>query len=121
MASTAQPGYEPYQTVNGLILSTKWGKAKNEAGEKKPALLMKIENTNDHPVDFSFAINFYYEGILRENGKIENQCLEGLKSAVGKLNGVYFIPTKFSPDQLKSSDFEFTLESIEVVKSEGCE
>lgn len=123
LASTpvrSQPGYDLYQVVDGVEFSTKWGKAKNEAGEKVPALLMKIENTNSEAVTFGFDINLYHEGLLRENGRIEGECLEGLKSSVGKLNGLYFIPENFSSEQIKSSDFGFSLESIEVEKTDGC-
>jgi len=117
----SQFGYDLYQIQEGLEISTKWGKAKDENGEKKPALLLKIENTNEEAVNFAFDINVYYEGVLRENGRIEGQCLEGLKSSVGKLNGLYFIPESFTSQQVGSSDFGFTLESIEVEKTDGCE
>lgn len=117
----AQFGYELYQKHEGLEISTKWGKAKNEEGVKKPALLLKIENTNDQAVNFAFDINLYYEGILRENGRIEGQCIDGLKSSVGKLNGLYFIPESFTAEQVESSDFGFSLEEIEVEVTEGCE
>lgn len=117
----SQIGYTAYQKVDGLNVSTKWGKARDADGTKKPALLLAFENTNNYPVSYSFDILLYYEGILRENGRIEDVCLDGLKSNVGKLNGIYFIPEKFTEEQLKNSDFNFVLEEIQVEKIDQCD
>lgn len=119
-AGFSQFGYTLYQKVDGLKISTKWGKARDADGVKKPALLIATENTNDYAVEYSFELLFYAEGILRETGKIENECLDGLTSRTGKLNGVYFIPQKFTPEQLKSSDSNFEIESITVTKVDNC-
>jgi len=117
----AQLGYSEYQTVDGLKVFTKWGKARDESGERKPALLLAFENTNSYPVAYSFDILLYYEGIMRENGSISDQCLDGLKSNVGRLNGIYFIPNNFTEEQLNSSDFNFEIDNIEVNKTENCD
>ena len=118
--SQAQKGYDAYQKVDGMNISTKWGKAKDAEGVKRDALLFKLENSSDQAAVLSLSINFYYEGILRETGRIEGVCLNALKSSVGKLNGVYFIPEGFTPEQIKNSDFGFTLENIEVEKVDAC-
>lgn len=116
----AQIGYTAYQTVNGLKVSTKWAKARDESGAKKPALLLAFENTNDFPVSYSFDILLYYEGVLRENGRMEDLCLGALRSNMGKLNGIFFIPENFTEDQLKNSDFKFEIDNLEVEKIEEC-
>lgn len=116
----AQFGYTQYQIVDGLKVSTKWGKARDESGTRKPALLLAFENTNDFQVAYSFDILLYYEGILRENGRMEDLCLDALKSNVGKLNGIYFIPENFTEDQLKHTDFNFEIDNLEVDKIENC-
>lgn len=119
--SSAQFGYTHYQTVNNLKLSTKWGKAKDEEGNRKPAILLAFDNKNDYAVKYSFEILLYYEGILRENGLMDNLCLDGLKSNMGKLNGIYFIPKNFTEEQLKSSDFKFEIEILEVEQIDSCD
>lgn len=118
---SAQWGYETYSTTEGLEIATKWGTARNAEGERKPALLFRIENKNDHAVEFSFDLNFYYEGILRETGGVETECVDGLKSRIGRLNGIYFIPEKFTPDQLENVDFHYTIEEITVREVADCE
>lgn len=82
--------------------------------------MLAFENTNNYPVSYSFDILLYYEGVLRENGRIEDVCLDGLKSSVGKLNGIFFIPQKFTAEQLKNSDFNFVIEDIVVEKIDQC-
>jgi hypothetical protein len=119
-AAQAQKGYTQYQKVNGLEISTKWGKAKDADGVKKDALLLKVENTEDKAVTLDFDINFYYEGMLRESGRIEGECIPGLKSRVGKLNGIYFVPENFTSEQLENSNFNFTLDEIEVEEVDEC-
>jgi len=118
---SAQKNYLLYQKVNGLEISTKWGMAKDEAGVKKDALLLKVENTTKSALSLAFDINLYYEGILRESGRIEGECIPGLKSRVGKLNGIYFIPENFTSEQLRRGQFNFTLDGIEAEKIESCE
>ncbi len=120
ISASAQFGYDPYITENGLKISTKWGKARDADGERKTALLIGVENTNKHAVNYAYTINLYYEGVLRETGRMEDMCIAGLKSNIGKLNGIFFIPQKFTEQQLKNSDFNFTLEEIEVAQTEGC-
>jgi hypothetical protein len=120
-AMQAQKGYSQYQKVNGLEISTKWGQAKDADGVKKDALLLKVENTEDKAVTLAMDMNLYYEGMLRESGRIEGECIPGLKSRVGKLNGIYFVPENFTSDQLTNSSFNFTLDEIEVEKVDGCE
>lgn len=119
-AASAQWGYDTYIKSDGLEISTKWGKARDADGNRRPALLLRIENHNEFPVSFGFDVNFYYEGILRETGGVDSECIDGLKSRIGKLNGIFFIPEKFTPEQLDSSDFGWSLENIEVEKTSPC-
>ncbi len=116
----SQMGYDPYVTENGIKISTKWGKAKDVDGTKKPALLIGIQNLLKEPATYSYDINLYYEGVLRETGRMEETCITGLKSNIGKLSGTYFIPQKFTEAQLKNSDFNFTIDGIEVERIERC-
>jgi len=120
-AVSAQFGYDQYIEKDGISISTKWGSAKNEAGEKKKALLFKVKNENEFDAQYSMEILFYYEGILRERGLMDGQCLSAGRSSMGKLNGQYFIPTEFTEDQLSNPNFNFEIESIEVAEIENCE
>ena len=120
-SANAQLGYEQYVQKDGLSISTKWGTAKNDSGEKQKALLFRVKNENEYDAQYSMEILFYYEGILRERGLIDGQCLSAGKASMGKLNGQYFIPTEFTEEQLSNSNFNFEIESIEVEEVEVCE
>lgn len=117
----AQNKYEVYSTTDSVDVATKWAKAKDESGEKKSALLLSLDNYNQHAVNVSFEILLYYEGILRERGEIAGQCIDGRKKLIGKLNGLYFIPQEFTAEQLKQPDFQMEIDAIEVEETTGCE
>jgi len=119
--ASAQRGYTEIIRKEGLIVSTKWGKARDAEGNRKPALLIGVQNNDRTAKNYGFNLLFYYEGRLREEGIIPESCIEGLKSKVGKITGTYFIPEKFTEEQLKSSDFTFELDDFEVEETESCD
>lgn len=116
----AQKSYDQYVVTDSVRISTKWGTAKDENGEKKPALMIGIDNQNSHAITAGMELLLYYEGILRESGIIEPMCVKPGNRVYGKLNGIYFVPKEFTPEQLKNSDFSFQIESIEIKEAEGC-
>jgi hypothetical protein len=118
--SSAQRGYTEQTRRDGLTISTKWGKAKDETGTKRSALLISVVNNEKKAREYSFDILFYYEGILRETGVIETNCIDGLKSKVGRLSGTYFIPSKLSDEQLQAPDFGFEIDGVTVKQVEAC-
>jgi hypothetical protein len=117
----AQNKYVVYSTTDSVDVATKWSTAKDENGVKMPALLLSLDNYNEHAVNVNLEILLYYEGILRERGEITGQCIEGRKKLIGKLNGLYFIPQEFTAEQLKQPDFLMEIDEIEVNETEGCE
>ncbi len=119
--AVAQGGYDEYITKDLVTFTTKWGKAKDENGEKKPALMIGVKNDNNHPVIISFEMLFYFEEILRERGGIEGRCIPANKTIYGKFNGIYFIPQEFTPEQLERSDFRFEIDEISVKESFDCD
>ena len=79
-----------------------------------------IDNQNSHAITAGMELLLYYEGILRESGIIDPMCVKPGNRVYGKLNGIYFVPKEFKPEQLKNSDFSFQIESIEIKEIEGC-
>ncbi len=117
----AQKGYDQYSITDSVRVSTKWSTAKDAEGNKKPAIMIGIDNQNTHAITASMEILFYYEGILRESGQIDPTCVKPGNRVYGKLNGIYFIPDAFTPEQLKNSDFSMQIESITVEEVANCE
>lgn len=118
-AQSCNTGYTDYQKVDGVSFGYKWAEAKNDAGESVPALLLQVVNKNDTAINYSMSVDFYYEGVLRESGELDN-CVPAGKTRKGKLNGVYLISENFTSEQIKSSDFALELNDIEVEKLEEC-
>lgn len=118
-AQSCNTGYTDYQKVDGVSFGYKWAEAKNEAGEKVPALLLEVRNENEHDILYSLSVDFYYEGVLRESGELEN-CIPAHRTRKGKLNGVYLLSENFTSDQIESGDFKLELNEIEVEITDGC-
>jgi hypothetical protein len=118
-AQACSTGYETYKKTDGVTFAYKWAEAKNEAGEKVPALLISVQNENIHAVNYKMSVDFYFEGMLRESGELEN-CVPAGKTRKGKLNGVYLVSEKFTSSQISSTDFKLELNDIEVSQVETC-
>lgn len=118
-AQSCNTGYKDYQKVEGVSFGYKWAEAKNDAGEKVPALLLQVANENDHAIEYALSVDFYYEGVLRESGEL-NECVEANKTRKGKLNGVYLISENFTSDQINNSDFMLELNDIAIEEVEEC-
>jgi len=111
--------YETYRKTDNVTFGYKWATAKNENRETVPALLLSVKNENDFPIEYTMTVDMYYEGILRESAELIN-CVEAKKTRMGKLNGTYLIPAKFTAEQIKQSDFKLELNDIIVEKTESC-
>src|SRR6056297_3294243 len=107
-SQSCNSGYETYSQVDNVTFAYKWGQAKNEAGEKVPAMMLFVGNENTSDIHYQLNVDFYYEGILRESGALSH-CVQTGKARKGKLNGVYLISEKFTSDQINSSDFKVEL------------
>ncbi len=118
-AQTCNTGYETYSKTEGVTFGYKWAEAKNEAGEKVPALLLEVRNENAHPINYNLSVDFYYEGILRESGELEH-CIPAGRTRKGKLNGVYLLSENFTSNQISSGDFKLELNDIQVEIMDEC-
>jgi len=118
-AQSCNTGYEIYKKTDNVTFGYKWADAKNEAGEKVPAILLMVQNENAAPIHYTLSVDFYYEGILRESGDLQ-YCVPANRTRKGKLNGVYLISEKMTADQIKSSDFKVELNDITVEQIADC-
>jgi hypothetical protein len=117
--NTCAQKYETYQKTENVTFGYKWATAKNENRETVPALLLSVKNENGFPIKYTMSVDMYYEGILRESADLVN-CVEANKTRMGKLNGVFLIPEKFTAEQIKNKDFKLELNEISVSKTESC-
>ena len=117
----AQLGYTQYLKKDNVVFSYKWGTTTDKKERtKQPALLMMVKNENDFDVDFSYSLDFYYEGILRESSDAAQYCIRANKMRVGKINGIIYPINKFTQEQIENKDFNFEINDVVVDKSSGC-
>lgn len=119
-SSYAQFGYKQYTLVNGVDISYKYGTATNDKGEKVPALMLKVKNSNDYAVEYSYSIDMYYEGILKQTTGKDTHCAKPHSTSMGKLNGVYYLLSDFTQEQVDKGDFEMKINDISVKKIDEC-
>lgn len=112
-AQTCNTGYTLNQKVEGVQFGHKWAEAKNDDGDRVPAVLLLVDNQNTNAIHYSLSVDFYYEGLLRESAEL-SYCVPALKARKGKLNGVYLISENLTSDQIKSSDFLLEFNEIKV-------
>ncbi len=118
-AQTCNTGYTTYKKTEGVTFGYKWAQAKNEEGEKVPALLLEVRNENPHDIRYNLSVDFYYEGILRESGSLDS-CVPANRTRKGKLNGVYLLSENFTSEQIQGTDFKLELNDVDVEMVESC-
>lgn len=68
-------------------------------------LLVKLVNTSKEGKQVDLVIDLYYQGRTVEVLEADT-CIRPGQTLNGKLNGLYFIPTKVSAEQIRSGDVE---------------
>lgn len=118
--ASAQFGYEKYTTLNGLEIAYKYGEAKDEEGKFRPALMLKVKNTNDYAAEYTYSLDFYNEGILRETSGTITECVPPRSTRMGKLNGTYYLITQFSLEQVQQKAVKLEINELEINRVEEC-
>lgn len=118
-AKTCNTGYTLDKKIEGVQFGYKWAEAKNDEGEKAPAVLLLVDNQNTSDIHYSLSLDLYYEGLLRETADL-SYCVPALKARKGKLNGVYLISEKFTSEQIKSIDFLLEFNEVKISPIETC-
>ena len=94
-AGCAPPQYLQKGVQDGVQLAYRW----NHPPGKPSELLLKLVNTKS--VDL--IIDLSYQGLTVETMELDT-CIRAGRTMNGKLNGVYFIPTRLTTEQIKSGD-----------------
>ena len=89
----------------------------NHQAGKPSELLLKIANTGDSAEHLHVGLDLYYQAFTVEQFTADT-CIPAGRTFNGKLNGIYFIAKKLTPEQAASPDTkvdltEFTTERIE--------
>ena len=98
-ASCAPPEYMHKGVQDGVELAYRW----NHPTGKPSELLLKMVNTTDQDKNVNLVIDLYYQGLTVETLTADT-CIKTGNTMNGKLNGIYFIPTRLTTEQIKSGD-----------------
>lgn len=97
--SCAPPEYLHKGMQDGVELAYRW----NHPTGKPSELLLKMVNTTDQDKDVNLVIDLYYQGLTVETLTADT-CIKAGRTMNGKLNGIYFVPTRLTTEQIKSGD-----------------
>jgi len=101
-------------TVEGVEIAYRW----NHPIGKPSELLLKLKNTATEDKQLELVIDLYYQGLTVESLEADT-CIKAGQTMNGKLNGIYFVPTRLSTEQIKSGDAEAELTRT-VITTSAC-
>lgn len=112
----AQTKYELKSTVEGVEFYYKWSRSKFFKKSSPPQLRVKIRNSNDFPVQYTFGLDLFDKGKTKGEVLPETFAIGAKATKAGKTNGHYY-EFEVTWEEIKSPDFEveFTDLSVEPV------
>ncbi len=112
--------YQEFKTEDGVEFSYRWSRSSFFDRSSPLELRLKVQNTNDYPVEVSFQVDFYMGPVVKESSQTTELCIRPKLAKTGRLNGVYYRSSVLSNEEIESDDFEWLIEDLEIKKVEGC-
>jgi hypothetical protein len=100
---------------DGVELAYRW----NHPPGKPSELLVRMKNTAAEDRSVHLVIDLAYQGRTVESLTADT-CIRAGQTLNGKLNGIYFVPTTLTTEQIKSGDADAELTRSEVGRT-ACE
>lgn len=100
---------------DGVAVSYRW----NHRPGKPSELLLKIVNAGTSAQQVHLGLDLYYQGFTVEEFTADT-CIPAGRTFNGKLNGIYFIPQKITPEQAASPDTKVELTGYNVEQAGSC-
>lgn len=89
-------------------------------GEIFAEIRLVITNLSTDYINLDFEMSLFYEITLAEATQVKNLCVGPGKVKKGKIKGLFYQPEILTYDQMNSSDFEISIDELELVKVENC-
>ena len=106
----------PQYVYKGVQEDVELGYRWNHPTGKPSELLVRLKNTAAEDRSVSLVIDLSYQGLTVETLELDT-CIRAGQTMNGKLNGVYFIPTRLTTEQIKSGDALADLTKTVIAKS----
>ena len=101
LSACAPAQYVQKGVQDGVEFAYRW----NHPPGKPSELLLKLVNTANEDKQVGLVIDVHYQGHTVEVLEADT-CIRAGQTLSGKLNGIYFIPTKITTEQIKAGDAE---------------
>lgn len=113
LAALAQGKFIAKGERDGVELSYRWHHPMGKPSE----LHLRLKNNAAEDRSISLGIDLSYQGLTVETLSADT-CIKAGRTMTGKLNGIYFVPTRLTTEQLKSGDAEAEFTRTEVTPGE---
>ena len=111
----AAPQFIQAGQEDDVSVSYRW----NHRAGKPSELLLKIVNASSSPQRMHLGLDLYYQAFTVEQFTADT-CIPAGRTFNGKLNGIYFVPQKLTPEQAASPDTKVELTGYSVERSVSC-
>ncbi|MDZ4751157.1 MAG: hypothetical protein SGI87_06040 [Flavobacteriales bacterium] len=111
-----QKKYEKKETVEGVGFYTKWAKSNFFKKDSAPQLRIMVKNTNDFPVNYTFAMDLFLNGKHSQSIIPETFKIGAKRTKQGKVNGHYY-DVGMTWDEIRSESFSLEFSDIVIEKS----
>ena len=109
----AAPQYLAKGTHDGVEVAYRW----NHPANKPSELLLRLKNTTENDKQIELVIDVAYQGRTVESLSADT-CIKAGQVLNGKLNGIYFIPTRVTTQQIKDGGVDVDLTRTTVAPCE---
>lgn len=113
LAALAQGKFMAKGERDGVELAYRWHHPMGKPSE----LHLRLKNNAAEDRSISLEVDLSYQGLTVETLSADT-CIKAGRTMTGKLNGIYFVPTRLTTDQLKSGDAEAEFTRTEVTTGE---
>ncbi len=109
------PQYVQAGTKNDVAVDYRW----NVPPDKPAELLLRLKNSGTSAQRIHIGLDLYYQGFTVEELTADT-CIPAGRTFNGKLNGIYFIPKRITPEQASSPDTKVALTDFTAVPVGAC-
>lgn len=79
-----------------------------------------ITNKTSEYITLDFVVALFYEITMAEATQVKKLCVGPGKVKKGKIKGLFYQPETLTYKQMKSDDFEISIDDLKLVKVEKC-
>lgn len=100
---------------DGVTVSYRW----NHPANKPSELLLKVVNASPSAQHVQIELDLSHQAFTVETLSADT-CIPAGRTFNGKLNGIYFIPARLSPEQAASPDTRVEISRFEPTRTDHC-